>query len=125
MKVKKLYIILSLLLVPIFLFTLILTTSCKKSETDTEQANLGSTLKYEGVEIFIPPEAKDSQSEITVKEITQSLPQAPVDSTAIGKPYNITSEKKLSGPVLITLSYGQNSLPAGVSEEYVYIAPQG
>ena len=85
-------------------------------------AKTGETISSGEVEIFVPPEYQDEQPTITAEVVSEPLPPAPEESTAVGQAYEITSEGDLSGPVLISISYDPTELSPGVSEENLYIA---
>lgn len=86
------------------------------------QPNTGETITAGVLEVFIPPEFQGNQPSITAEVVTDPLPPAPAQSSAVGQAYEITSEEELSGPVLISISYDPTELAPGTNENNLYIA---
>ena len=88
---------------------------------ELETVNLGLSIVAEDIEIFLPPEVYEDSPDITLKKIKGDPGTEPADSEGVGDAYQITTSDKLKAPVLITLDYDPEILPADevvvVSEE--------
>lgn len=89
---------------------------------DIPELTVGSTISIEEAEVYISLETQDSQPDIAISEVTESLPPLPENVATVGKAYEITSEGELTSPVLITLSYNPSDLSQDANEENLYIA---
>lgn len=82
----------------------------------------GQIVTKDKVKIYIPPQTRDIQPEIKVKEVTENIPAPPEDSEQVVEAYEITADSDISSPVLLTFSYDPDNLPEGTNEENLYIA---
>jgi hypothetical protein len=136
METKKTLLILAGLLIIIFTFT---SLSCfkdvtKKQKTDVDPLELivkkeiniidieGREIKNSHIEIYINSETEDTQPDITIVELDNDFFSPLEGSNSVGKFFWIVSERDLTGPIILTLSYNPSDLQTGAKEENLFIA---
>jgi len=97
-------------------------TGTEKRPAEIYQSALGKTISTDGIEIFVPSKSNEEIPSITAKPVSDSLPPAPEESTTVGVAYEITTDEKLSTPVLISIKYDPANLSPNVDEANLYIA---